>query len=56
VAFISKLCDVARRLDTDLIEINPLVVTAAGEVLALDGKMAFDDNALYSAQRLQRGL
>jgi succinyl-CoA synthetase beta subunit len=38
---------VARRLDTDLIEINPLVVTSSGQVLALDGKMAFDDNALY---------
>ena len=34
-------------LDASLLEINPLVVTAAGEVLALDGKMSFDDNALY---------
>ena len=33
-------------LDASLIEINPLVVTAAGEVLALDAKMNFDDNAL----------
>jgi len=29
------------------VEINPLVVTGAGEVLALDAKMNFDDNALY---------
>ena len=34
-------------LDTDLIEINPLVVTTSGEVMALDGKMAFDDNAIF---------
>jgi succinyl-CoA synthetase beta subunit len=47
VAFVTALCEVARRLDTDLIEINPLVVTSSGQVLALDGKMAFDDNALY---------
>jgi len=33
--------------DASLIEINPLVVTAAGELLALDAKMNFDDNALY---------
>jgi succinyl-CoA synthetase beta subunit len=33
--------------DASLVEINPLVVTAKGEVLALDAKMAFDDNALY---------
>jgi succinyl-CoA synthetase beta subunit len=36
-------------LDTDasLIEINPLVVTADGLVMALDAKMSFDDNALF---------
>jgi succinyl-CoA synthetase beta subunit len=36
-------------LDTDasLAEINPLVVTAAGRLLALDAKFAFDDNALF---------
>jgi succinyl-CoA synthetase beta subunit len=33
--------------DASLVEINPLVVTAAGELLALDAKMNFDDNALY---------
>ena len=39
--------DARRGEDTDLIEINPLVVTGDGRVLALDGKMAFDDNALF---------
>ncbi len=33
--------------DSSLVEINPLVVTAAGDLLALDAKMNFDDNALY---------
>lgn len=33
--------------DASLIEINPLAVTEAGDVLALDAKMTFDDNALF---------
>lgn len=33
--------------DASLVEINPLVVTKQGELLALDGKLNFDDNALY---------
>jgi len=33
--------------DASLVEINPLVVTRAGEVIALDAKMNFDDNALF---------
>jgi succinyl-CoA synthetase beta subunit len=33
--------------DASLVEINPLVVTAGGDLLALDAKMNFDDNALY---------
>jgi succinyl-CoA synthetase beta subunit len=47
IAFVSALDRAATDLDTDLIEINPLVVTTSGEVMALDGKMAFDDNALF---------
>jgi succinyl-CoA synthetase beta subunit len=45
--FVKALADAATELDTELIEINPLVVTEEGHVMALDGKMAFDDNALY---------
>jgi len=45
--FVKALADTATELDTDLIEINPLVVTADGQVIALDAKFAFDDNALY---------
>jgi succinyl-CoA synthetase beta subunit len=33
--------------DASLVEINPLLVTKAGDLLALDAKMNFDDNALY---------
>ena len=33
--------------DASLLEINPLVVTAEGELLALDAKMAFDDSAMF---------
>jgi succinyl-CoA synthetase beta subunit len=33
--------------DASLVEINPLVVTASGDLLALDAKMNLDDNALY---------
>ena len=33
--------------DSSLAEINPLVLTPDGQVLAIDGKMNFDDNALY---------
>jgi succinyl-CoA synthetase beta subunit len=33
--------------DASLVEINPLVVTDSGDLLALDAKMNFDDNALY---------
>ena len=34
-------------LDASVVEINPLVVTRAGDVIALDAKFNFDDNALY---------
>jgi succinyl-CoA synthetase beta subunit len=47
VQFVRTLAEAAVELDTDLIEINPLVLTGGGEVVALDGKMAFDDNALF---------
>jgi succinyl-CoA synthetase beta subunit len=33
--------------DASLVEINPLIVTSTGDLLALDAKMTFDDNALY---------
>ena len=36
--------------DASLIEINPLIVTEGGDVMALDAKVTFDDNALYRHQ------
>ena len=36
-----------------MVEINPLVVTGAGEVVALDAKMTFDDNALFRHKDLE---
>ncbi|PTX97971.1 ADP-forming succinate--CoA ligase subunit beta [Opitutus sp. ER46] len=33
--------------DASMVEINPLITTTAGEVLALDAKVGFDDNALF---------
>jgi malate-CoA ligase subunit beta len=41
-----------RDLDANMIEINPLVVNAHGELLALDAKMGFDDNALFRRQKI----
>jgi len=40
-------------LDCAVVEINPLVVTNAGEVVALDAKVSFDDNALYRHPELE---
>lgn len=47
VRFLDALTKAAVELDTDLVEINPLVVTTDGQVMALDGKMAFEANALF---------
>jgi succinyl-CoA synthetase beta subunit len=47
VKFMLAMYDAFTGLDASLVEINPLVVTGAGQVLALDAKMNFDDNALF---------
>ena len=41
-----------RDLDATMLEINPLVVTEEGRLLALDAKMSFDDNALFRHQNV----
>jgi succinyl-CoA synthetase beta subunit len=46
VKFVTALARAYNESDATLAEINPLLVTAAGDVLALDAKMNFDDNAL----------
>jgi len=47
VKFMTGMYMAFTQLDASIIEINPLVVTGGGEVLALDAKMNFDDNALF---------
>ncbi|NHQ59063.1 ADP-forming succinate--CoA ligase subunit beta [Chlorobium sp. BLA1] len=47
VNFISALYKAYTSIDAAIAEINPLVVTKEGKVLALDAKINFDDNALY---------
>jgi len=45
--FMLGMYDAFTRLDASVVEINPLVVTGAGEIVALDAKINFDDNALF---------
>ena len=47
VALVTGLHDLFVKEDASLAEINPLIVTAEGDVLALDGKVNFDDNASF---------
>ena len=44
---VTSLAQAYVEMDASLAEINPLMVTGAGEVVALDAKMNFDDNALF---------
>ena len=46
-ALMQSVATVFHAVDASLIEINPLVVTGAGDVLALDAKVTLDDNALF---------
>lgn len=41
-----------RALDVSMLEINPLILTKAGNLIALDAKMSFDDNALFRQQKI----
>jgi len=47
MGLLKNLFNLAVRYDCSLVEINPLVLTAENTVIALDGKIDFDDNALY---------
>ena len=47
VAILLKLWDVFVKEDATLVEVNPLVLTPGGTVLALDGKVTLDDNASF---------
>jgi succinyl-CoA synthetase beta subunit len=47
INFAKKLYTLYMDNDAEMIEINPLIKTSEGEFIALDGKMGFDDSALY---------
>ena len=47
VKFLFGMYDAFLGLDASIVEINPMVVTGGGDVIALDAKMNFDDNALF---------
>ncbi len=47
VKFLGAMYDAFTGLDASMIEINPLAVTGDGEIMALDAKINFDDNALF---------
>jgi succinyl-CoA synthetase beta subunit len=51
--FVLSLYRAFNELDCAIVEINPLVVTGKGEVVALDAKVSFDDNALFRHKDLE---
>jgi succinyl-CoA synthetase beta subunit len=53
VKLMGSLYEAFLATDSSMIEINPLVVTGQGDLLALDAKVNFDDNALYRHQDLR---
>ena len=53
VKFLRTLYNVYEKTDASLVEINPLVVTKEGDIIALDAKMNFDDNALYRLKDIE---
>src|SRR5436309_1886866 len=53
VSLLAGLYRAFAETDASLVEVNPLVLTKAGAVVALDGKMTFDDNALYRHPELR---
>ncbi|MEH6495094.1 MAG: ADP-forming succinate--CoA ligase subunit beta [Pseudomonas marincola] len=52
VKFIMALYNAIIDTDANLVEINPLVVTGSGDIIALDAKMNFDDNALFRQKEI----
>jgi len=51
--FVTSLYGAFQELDCAIVEINPLVVTGAGDIVALDAKVSFDDNALFRHKDLE---
>ena len=53
VRFILSLEKLVNETDANLVEINPLVETNSGDIVALDAKINFDDNALYRQSNIE---
>jgi succinyl-CoA synthetase beta subunit len=53
VKFLMGMFEAFVKLDASIVEINPLVVTGAGDIIALDAKMNFDDNSLFRQADVQ---
>lgn len=49
---IMKLYDIFWKYDASLVEINPLITTSGGKVIALDAKLNIDDNGLFRQKRI----
>lgn len=52
IGLVGRLYSLFVEKDCSLAEINPLIVTGAGDVMAIDGKLNFDDNGLYRQPEL----
>jgi succinyl-CoA synthetase beta subunit len=52
--FVAATYEAFVALDCAIVEINPLVVTGAGDIIALDAKVSFDDNALYRHPEIEK--
>ena len=52
--FVAAMYKAFIALDCAIVEINPIVVTGAGEVVALDAKVSFDDNAMFRHPELEK--
>ena len=50
---LGRLVELLHECDASLVEVNPLIVNAAGRVIALDGKINIEDSALFRQQRLE---
>jgi|TARA_B100001093_G_scaffold497515_1_gene544536 succinyl-CoA synthetase beta subunit len=49
---VKSLYEIIVKRDTNLMEINPLIITKAGELICLDAKMSFDDNAIFRQPKI----
>jgi succinyl-CoA synthetase beta subunit len=52
IPLVSKLYNLFMKYDCSLVEINPLVITKDKKLIALDGKINFDDNSLYRQKEI----